>query len=121
MRVEFHHAEDPGTVVGTAVWRPGSVTVECDDPTIADALARAFRRSPVVVDDAAYRPPGATGEVVVQPGGLEWFRAVAQVRVPAEAGLVARFVPRVREGGGYDPAAGYRSFEESIERLIGSA
>ena len=33
-----------------------------------------------------------------------------------EADLVARFVPGVREGG-YDPAAGYRTFRSTIERL----
>lgn len=121
MRVEFHRAEAPATVVGTAVWRPGSVAVESDDPSIADTLTRAFRRTPIVVDDAAYRPLGTTGEVVLQPGGLDWFRAVAQVRVPSETGLVARFVPRVREGGGYDPAAGYRSFGDSMERLVRDA
>ena len=38
------------------------------------------------------------------------------VRVPAELGLVARLVPGVTEGG-FDPAAGYRRFDESIERL----
>ena len=33
-------------------------------------------------------------------------------------GLVARFVPGVTEGG-FDPAAQYRSFDDSIERLTG--
>jgi TPP-dependent pyruvate/acetoin dehydrogenase alpha subunit len=54
--------------------------------------------------------------VVIQPGSLEWFRAAAQVRA-AEAGLVARMVPGVSRGG-YDPAAGYRSFDQAIERLV---
>jgi hypothetical protein len=36
--------------------------------------------------------------------------------VPAETGLEVRLVPRVTEGG-FDPAAGYRPFEETIERL----
>jgi hypothetical protein len=53
---------------------------------------------------------------MLQPGGLEWFRAVAQFRVPAETGLVARTVPGVARGG-YDPAANYRRFSEQIERL----
>jgi hypothetical protein len=30
---------------------------------------------------------------------------------------VARTVPDVRRGAGYDPAAGYRPFEEQVERL----
>jgi hypothetical protein len=41
---------------------------------------------------------------------------VAFNRAPAEAGVEARLVPGITEGG-YDPAAGYRRFEESIERL----
>ncbi|HEX6264137.1 MAG TPA: hypothetical protein VF036_02530 [Actinomycetota bacterium] len=53
---------------------------------------------------------------MLQPGDLEWFRAVAQFRVPAETGLVARTVPGVTRGG-YDPAANYRRFSEQIERL----
>ena len=52
----------------------------------------------------------------LQPGTLEWFRAASFVRVPAETGLEVRLVPRVTEGG-FDPAAGYRPFEETIERL----
>jgi len=38
------------------------------------------------------------------------------VRAPAETGLEARLVPGVTEGG-FDPAAGYRRFEDTIERL----
>ncbi len=53
---------------------------------------------------------------MLQPGDLGWFRAVAQFRVPAETGLVARTVPGVARGG-YDPAANYRRFSEQIERL----
>lgn len=119
MEVEFRRPDDPD-VVATARWTAGSVQIESDDASVADALARAFRRIPVVVDDAAYRSLGTTGEVLVQPGDLEWFRAVAQVRVPAETGLLPRFVPGALRSG-YDPAAGYRSFEESIERLDGTA
>ena len=52
----------------------------------------------------------------MRPGDLQWFRAVAQTRVPAETGLVARFVPGAPIGG-FDPAAGYRLFRDQIERL----
>jgi hypothetical protein len=120
MRVEFHRPDEPDTVVATAVWRNGAVTVEAQDDAIRDTLIRAFRPAPVVVDDAALRQLGTHGEVVVQPGTLEWFRVVAKVRATHESGLSARFLPGVTEGG-YDPAAQYRTFEESIERLTDGA
>jgi hypothetical protein len=90
--------------------------VDADDPSIKAAIERAFRATPIVVDDPSLRRTGAHGERMLQPGDLEWFRAVAQFRVPAETGLVARTVPGVTQGG-YDPAANYRRFAEQIERL----
>jgi hypothetical protein len=102
--------------LATVRWVEGSIAIEADDDEVRAGLERAFRRTPVVVDDGAYRRQGTSGPVVVQPGDLEWFRAVAQVRAPAETGLAARFVPGVTEGG-YDPAAGYRGFNDQIERL----
>ena len=116
MKAEFHSPDDPEVVLASATWSDLAVTIESEDPVLAGSLRDAFRRVPVVVNDGSYRPQGTHGEVVVQPGDLEWFRAVAQVRVSAETGLVARLVPGVREGG-YDPAAGYRTFGDSIERL----
>jgi hypothetical protein len=92
------------------------VIVEAEDAELKAAIQRAFRPVPVVVDDPSLRYPGTSGESVLQPGDLEWFRAVAQVRVPAETGLIARAVPGVTAGG-YDPAANYRRFSEQIERL----
>jgi hypothetical protein len=92
------------------------VVVESDDHELKAAIERAFRSVPVVVDDPSLRYPGTRGESVLQPGDLEWFRAVAQVRVFAETGLAARSVPGVTVGG-YDPAANYRRFFEQIERL----
>jgi len=86
-----------------------------EDPSVAGCVARIFRPTPVVVDDAAYRSEGTHGEVVVQPGTLEWFRAAALTRA-GEAGLVARLVPGELEGG-WDPAALYRTFEETMDRL----
>jgi hypothetical protein len=53
---------------------------------------------------------------VIQPGDLEWFRAASQVRGPAETRLLVRLVPGITEGG-FDPAAGYRSFGDTFERL----
>jgi len=116
MQVEIHRPGDPDTVVATATWKAGRVVVEAEDPTVRERVEKVFRPTPVVVDDASYRRLGTRGEVVVQPGDLEWFRAVAQTRLPREADLVARLVPGVREGG-YDPAAGYRTFRSTIERL----
>jgi hypothetical protein len=92
------------------------VVVDAADPKLKASIERAFRPTPVVVDDPSLRYPGTSGESVLHPGDLEWFRAVAHVRVPAETGLVARSVPGVIVGG-YDPAANYRRFSEQIERL----
>jgi hypothetical protein len=134
LRIEFHHPAEPATpaapapggppppppppppAVAAATWLEGRPVIEADDPAIEDALERAFRPTPVVVDDASLRSAGSRGEQMLQPGDLEWFRAVAQFRVPAETGLVARTVPGVARGG-YDPAANYRRFAEQIERL----
>ena len=119
MKVEFHRPDEPDDVLATATWSDGAPLVASEDDAVRDGLTHAFRRTPVVVDDASYRRQGTHGEVVIQPGSLEWFRAVVQARVPAETGLAGRFVPGVREGG-FDPAAGYRTFEEQIERLTSS-
>jgi hypothetical protein len=117
MQVVFFRPEAPDDVVATADRHGDDAVVTGDDDAACAALRHAFRRTPVVIDDASYRRQGTSGAVLIQPGGLEWFRAVVQARVPAETGLTGRFVPDVHEGGGYDPAAGYRTFEESIERL----
>jgi hypothetical protein len=102
--------------VASATWLDTRPAVESDDPAIKRSIEHAFRPTPVVVDDPSLRSAGTSGEQVLQPGGLAWFRAVAQFRVPAETGLVARSVPGVAAGG-YDPAANYRRFSEQIERL----
>ncbi len=102
--------------VASVTWRDGVATVEAEDPQMRSALERAFRRTPVVADDPSLRYPGTRGASVLQPGGLDWLRAVALFRVPEEAGLVPRFVPG-RTVGGFDPAANYRRFPEQVERL----
>ncbi len=66
---------EPSVLVGTAVWADGAVSVEADQPELRTALERAFRPTPVITDDAAYRRFGMHGEVQIQPGDLEWFRA----------------------------------------------
>jgi hypothetical protein len=133
-RVEFHTVPDaveppaqaqpgpppppppPPPALASASWIDGEIAVESDDADLQTKIERAFRRTPVVVDDPALRYPSTRGELVLQPGDLVWFRAVAQVRVPAETGLVARFVPGAIVGG-FDPAANYRRFPDQIQRL----
>lgn len=117
MNVEFYQPEDEQkATVATASWDGAGVTVAAADEAIRDALAHAFRRSSVSVDDQSLRRLGTSGPTVVQPGSLEWFRTVANVRATAESGLAARLIPGV-EVGGFDPAAGYRRFDEQLERL----
>jgi hypothetical protein len=105
-------------LVATVIWSDGRAVIETEDERAREALAKAFRPTPVLTDDAAYRSLGASGEVLVEPGSLAWFMAAAQVRAPAETGLAPRFVPGATRGG-YDPAADYRPFGEAIERLAG--
>jgi hypothetical protein len=102
--------------VASVTWLDGRAVVASEDPDLKRSIEHAYRPTPVVVDDPSLRFPGTRGESILQPGDLEWCRAVAQVRVPKETGLVPRFVPGVTVGG-YDPAANYRRFPEQIERL----
>ena len=121
MEIEFLRRDgDERPVVGVVRWADGTVTVDADEADVREGLTRAFRRTPVAIDDASYRRLGTHGEVVLQPADLEWFRAVALTRAREETGLSPRFVPGVTRGG-YDPAAGYRTFEEQVERLDAGA
>jgi hypothetical protein len=106
----------PPALVGTADWVDGKALLECDDDDLRALLQRVYRMTPVITDEPAYRRRGSPEEVTVMPGTLEWFRAASFVRAPAEAGVEARLVPGVIEGG-YDPAAQYRGFRESMARL----
>ena len=55
---------------------------------------------------------------MLQPGDLEWFRAAAaRCACPTETGPRAPVRRGAVVGGGYDPAANYRPFEEQVERL----
>ena len=117
MNVEFYAPEDEQKLtVATATWDGSDVTVTAADAQVRDTLAGAFRRTPIVTDEPALRRLGTSGPVVVQPGTLEWFRAVARHRATAESGLRARFMPGL-DAGGFDPASGYRTFEDQLERL----
>ena len=117
MDVEYYQPEDEQKLtVATASWDGREVAITSNDDGLRASLAHAFRRTPVVVDDPALRRLGASGPSTLQPGDLEWFRAVARSRATDESGLAARFVPGTIVGG-FDPAANYRRFEEQIERL----
>jgi hypothetical protein len=120
MKAEFRRpGEAPDgqpVVVATATWDGHNVQIQADDAEVRTALERAYRRTPVVTDDASARRLGTNGSVLIEPSGLEWVRAVTQVRVPAETGLEPVFVVEAIEGG-YDPAANYRTFEAQIDRL----
>lgn len=116
MKAEFYREDAPDDVVATATWDGRDVVVDCEDEALDATVTKSFRRTPIVTDDAAYRRQGTSGAVQLQPGSLEWFRAATQVRATAESGLLARLVPGIREGG-FDPAAGYRSFDDAVDRL----
>lgn len=117
MNVEYYEPDDEQKLtVATAYWDGREITITSQDAAAREALTHAFRRSPVVVDDPSLRRLGTHGPSTLQPGDLEWFRAVARYRATDESGLVARFVPGTIVGG-FDPAANYRRFEEQIERL----
>ncbi|MEX0756052.1 MAG: hypothetical protein WD206_08910 [Actinomycetota bacterium] len=117
MRIEFSPVSDEAaTPVGGALWTGAGVRIEAGDDAARAAIERIFRLAPVPTDDPSYRRFGTSGDSVMQPGTLEWFRAAAFARAPAE-GLAARLVPTVARGAGWDPAAQYRSFEDVLERL----
>jgi hypothetical protein len=120
VKVVFSRPDDEErTQLAEVVWADGTVDARSDDEDLRARLVHAFRRTPVVIDDPALRRMGTHGEVVLQPGDLEWFRAAALVRATEETGLAATIVPEIT--GGYDPAADYRPFGEKIERLASHA
>jgi len=121
VRAEFVRADVPAEVVGSATWLGNGVAIE-DGGEVGEALDRIFRPSPVVIDDPSLRSFGTAGPAVLQPGSLQWFRAAAQARAPAE-GLAVRFVPDGAASIGWDPAGAYRTFPAAAERreLLGPA
>jgi hypothetical protein len=117
MDVEFYAPDDEEKrAIATAAWDGREVTVTAEDPGVRETLVRSFRKSPIAVDEPALRRMGTSGPVVIQPGSLEWARAVSQHRATEESKLAARFVAR-RVVSGWDPAADYRTFGEQIEKL----
>jgi hypothetical protein len=115
MRASFYRLDDPGTVVGSALWRSGEVEVDAEDDAVAEAIGRIFRPTPVVIDDPSMRSYGTAGPVVLPPGSLQWFRAAGEARSGGE-GLGMRFVPEAGRAMGWDPAGAYRTFNDAIER-----
>ena len=106
--------------MGTATWDGRRLEVRAEDPQARSAIERVFRPTPVAVEDRALRRAGTRGEVVLQPGSVEWFEGAAFARA-REVGLVARVV-RPRLEGGWDPAANSRRFRDQVRRLaLGSA
>jgi hypothetical protein len=105
MRAEFFRPEAPDEVLAVVAWDGRSAHVEMAEQSVGEALERVFRPSTLVVTDVLPRP-GTTGEIVVEPGDLDWFRAAAIVRSERE-GLAVRFVSET--AGGWDPAGAYRS------------
>ena len=120
MRAEFYRTGDNGgedAPVGTARLTGSGVQVESDDEAARTAIGRVLRLTPVAVDDASLRSLGASGESVLEPGGPEWFRAAAVQRATQE-GLSVRLVPEAAGHGGWDPASAYRTFQQSVNRLL---
>ena len=113
MRAEVYRPEDPEEIVAVASWVDGRSSIETRGSV--PGLDRLLRPTPVVTDDASLRPPGTSGEVLLEPGSASWFRAALTTRAP-ELGLAVRFVAE-RITGGWDPAAAYTTFEEQVGRL----
>lgn len=118
MRAAFYRSDAPDESLATADWIDGGVIVESADASLLAGLEHSFRTVPVITDDAAFRRFGTSGAVSIAPGSLEWFRVAAQVRATVENDVAVRLEPGVTEGG-FDPAAGYRSFSDAVERLTG--
>jgi hypothetical protein len=121
VRADFYRdADGSAEPVGTATWSQSGITVEARTEDARSILARIYRPTPVAVDDPSLRSFGTSGEVVLQPGSVPWFLAVARTR-GQEEGLRVRFVTDDAAVMGWDPAGAYRTFMSSAERLGGGA
>jgi hypothetical protein len=117
VRAEFYRdAQGSQELIGTATWTGSGVAVDPRTDEARSVLARVFRSTAVVVDDPSLRSFGTRGEVVLQPGSLQWFLAAARTRGSGE-GLRVRFVAEDASALGWDPAGAYRTFTSSAERL----
>jgi hypothetical protein len=117
MRAQFYRVDDAETVLADVRYLDGPLEVGTDDDRTREAVTRIFHPSPVITDDPAFLPPGASGPAVVQPGSLQWFQAAARVRGQGE-GLAVRFVPEAERAMGWDPAGAYRTFGDDLARRI---
>lgn len=115
MRAELHPPDRPEDVLAVATWDGRNAYLEPASGA-PEGVETILRPTPVVVEDAALRRQGTHGESVLQPGDVEWFRAALLTRAPA-LGLAVRFVTSAPEGGGWDPAGLYRTFDDQVERL----
>ena len=116
MRAEFVRPDAPDDVVATAHWDGPSDGVRIDPVTdggVAESVRRIFRPTPVVVDEPALRPPGASGPVILEPGDLRWFIEVARIRAQHE-GLEVRLAEDDWSRMGWDPAGSYVPFPEAV-------
>jgi hypothetical protein len=120
MLAEFYKEDAPERVLGSAIWDGSAVRVEAEDDGVRTSLARIFRQVPVVVEDPSLRSYGTSGPVVLQPGGLLWFRAAAEGRAASE-GLRVRLMSGSQSAMGWDPAGAYRTFNKQVEQreLVG--
>jgi hypothetical protein len=114
IRAELYPPDAPETVVAVATWSEDGAHLETSEGAPTD-IEQLLRPTPVVVDDASLRPLGASGEVLLEPGSLEWFRAALVSRAEG-LGLAVRFVADEIDNG-WDPAANYRTFREQARRL----
>jgi hypothetical protein len=114
VRAELSRPDDPNALVAVATWSSEGTNLEVLDPSV-EGLDRLLRPTPVVVDDPSLRGPGTSGEALLEPGSLGWFREALVTRAEP-LGLSVRFVA-TEIVGGWDPAANYRTFEQQIERL----
>lgn len=119
MRAEFFWPQEPGKIVATAVWDGREARIDTEHGSVRGMLVRVFRPVPVAVDDPSRRALGTSGDVVAEPGDLDWFLAAAQVRGEKE-GLAVRFASD--HPGGWDPAGAYRRMGDWVgEREAGAA
>jgi hypothetical protein len=116
MLAEFYRQDAPAEVVGRARLSGPGVELDVIDEAIRDALERVYRLTPVSAEDPALRTAGTTGPVVLHPGGLPWFIHASRARAGKE-GLASRLVAEdPADVGGWDPAAAYRTFSQTVER-----
>ena len=119
MLAEFFPADagDTETVAGSARWQADTVHIEASDQAVRESLARIFRPTPVVLENQGQAASGAHGGLVLRPGSVEWFRGAAQTRA-AEEGFTVRLVPGISGPGGWDPASAYRTFPQTVRRMM---